>query len=124
MEHCEEHSGNMERIRSMEQRMTELEEARIEMMRLYASINANVASINTKMSVQCTTLATMSNTIDKLLATCEELAKFKWFRDWANGIKDNLPKVVVYVILGVLIILAMLHNIDIWAILKKKIMGA
>lgn len=94
-----------------------------------AMIAINTRFVDTEQSVSARirglrtfTEETIETVTDKIDAFATEYKKFDWFRNWMNGIQQELPRTVVkwtvLFILGVAMTMAFIHQIDMARMLK------
>lgn len=125
---CQQHERMVERVTGMETLVTvqkgqigTLEERYAEMLQLLNDIKAKTDQNGDKLDVCVQTFNEQSEQIKQLKREMEEINQFKWFRTWANRMKDSLPTAVFRLILYTLALLAILHWSEMGSSLKQWI---
>lgn len=132
--HCDMHSGEIERTNAHADQIADLYDKHEETRKLLASIKtcievsstkneANFKMINDVLKRAGDSIESVSKDVKKITDSIVEMQKFKWFRDWMNNARDNLPKVVLYAILALLGLFVIFHWLDIGNVIRTKFLG-
>jgi uncharacterized coiled-coil DUF342 family protein len=138
--HHEEISGKVHKVEEAQKGMArEMDEKHEQITDLYDKHNESVNEYKliiaqlTRMETNqvhyindikhlCTTLTdhiTKSDTtFVEIAKAISDINRFKWFRDRINKLRDNLPGIIFWIVLGLIVMLVIAHDISAAKIIK------